>query len=644
MPLQHDTVDHAHRVLDHAASMLAYWGADLRCRYANEAYRRWFGIAPEGVLGMHIAELLGADIYALNSPHIAEALDGKPQVFERAIPGGDGVCRHSLARYHPDVVNGVVVGFIAEVADVTPVKVLELALMEGLAAKEYALAARARKDRALEAAQRLGQIGSWEWEPAADITTWSPELYRLFGRDPGRLSPGFVEHAALYAPASWECLRDAVSEALACGRPYQLALEFVRQDGSHGWMDARGEVERDGDGVIVALRGTAQDVTQAYAMADTLRRQAQRLKLALASAQLGLLRADMATGAVTCENDRARDLFDTFAGAQPVDAAGFVARCLHPGDAAAFRAALAACARGGGRFHFKGRCAPRAGGETCWIECFGQMETGAATATMIWTVADITATMAAGEALQQVVATLTASAARRGRSLSILGHELRNSLAPLAAGVYLLGREPNSGAARSVHAAMLRQLRHVERLVEDLDGMAEPQPAEPAVRRTAIALEVIVEDASAMVRAAMDKAGHSFTIHLPAGTVPVQGDPVRLTQVLVNLLCNAAKFTPAHGVISITLQADTPGMAAIIVRDNGVGIPADKLEDIFGMYVQLHAPASHSDDGLGIGLYLARQLVALHGGTLHAYSAGAGQGCTMTVRLPADGGVQVPAL
>ena len=208
------------RVLDHASSLMAYWDADLRCRYANRVYSKWFGKSGTELIGTSLPDLLGPGLFALNKPHILAALAGHPQQFERSITGPDGVVRRSLARYHPDVVDGVVVGFIAEVSDVSVLKTLEASLEEEIGLKRRMIDTLKKKDAALEAAQQLGQIGSWHWEIESDITTWSHGLYRLFGYDPHKLPPTFAEHAKLYTPDSLALLQTAVVTALACGTPY----------------------------------------------------------------------------------------------------------------------------------------------------------------------------------------------------------------------------------------------------------------------------------------------------------------------------------------------------------------------------------------------------------------------------------------
>jgi PAS domain S-box-containing protein len=234
-------------LVDQVPSMLAYWDRDLRCRFANRAYLAWFGADPDSMRGRHIAELLGPELFALNEPHMRAALDGTPQEFERAIPGPDGVTRQSLAMYLPDEVNGEVRGFIAFVTDITAVKRKEEALR--------------RSEAALREAQRLGQIGSWQWELATGAVTWSDEMYHLFGRNPADPLPTPADRATLYPAESWQVIQAAVSEALRTGDAYRLELQYRHASGELRWMEARGEAVRDASGAIVRLQGTALDVT-----------------------------------------------------------------------------------------------------------------------------------------------------------------------------------------------------------------------------------------------------------------------------------------------------------------------------------------------------------------------------------------------
>jgi PAS domain S-box-containing protein len=259
-----ETAHHVRLLVDQVPSMLAYWDRDLRCRFANRAYERWFGVDPDAIVGMSIRDLLGPELFALNEPFIRAALDGREQVFERIIPGRGGVDRHSLATYVPDLVDGEVLGFVAHVAEVTHLKVAEAALRAEIAQREHTLERLHKSERALREAQRLGRVGSWEWEIGPDITIWSEELYRMFGRDPQHLPPTYAEHPALYTEESWKRLQSAVSSAAQSGQPYLLELEYVRVDGERGWLEARGEAVRGDSGEITGLRGTVHDITARY--------------------------------------------------------------------------------------------------------------------------------------------------------------------------------------------------------------------------------------------------------------------------------------------------------------------------------------------------------------------------------------------
>ncbi|MBS0446869.1 MAG: PAS domain-containing protein [Proteobacteria bacterium] len=135
-------------LVDRVPSMLAYWDRDLLCRYANRAYEYWFGVNPEALVGTSIRDLLGPDLFAMNEPYIRGALGGEQQVFERIVPGPDGVRRHSLATYIPEVVDGEVLGFFVQVTEVTQLREVESAL-----ARERALRAQVEAD-----AVKLGEL------------------------------------------------------------------------------------------------------------------------------------------------------------------------------------------------------------------------------------------------------------------------------------------------------------------------------------------------------------------------------------------------------------------------------------------------------------------------------------------------------
>jgi signal transduction histidine kinase len=180
---------------------------------------------------------------------------------------------------------------------------------------------------------------------------------------------------------------------------------------------------------------------------------------------------------------------------------------------------------------------------------------------------------------------------------------------------------------------MDRQMRHLVRLVDDLLDVSRITRGKLELRPRQVLLTDVVANAVESVSAFIETQQHELRIEERAQNLLVQGDPERLAQIFSNLLLNAAKYTESGG--QITLSLDRENDAAIIaVQDNGVGIPAQALEQVFEMFSQVRSSEVHSSDGLGIGLSLVRTLVHMHGGTVHAFSEGPGRGARFTVRLP----------
>ena len=223
---------------------------------------------------------------------------------------------------------------------------------------------------------------------------------------------------------------------------------------------------------------------------------------------------------------------------------------------------------------------------------------------------------------------------RKDLFVATLAHELRNPLAPLRTGLDLLRMtsdlQPDDGEVIEV---MQRQLEHVVRMVDDLLDVSRFNTGKVKLRRTRVVLADIVRDAVATCRPQIDAARHTLQVALPAESICLVADAARLTQVLINLLSNAAKFTPPGGTIQLSARCD--GDTAVIqVRDNGAGIPPQALPQIFDMFAQVEHPQQRAAGGLGLGLSIVRSLVELHGGTVQVHSDGPGQGAEFAVRLP----------
>jgi PAS domain S-box-containing protein len=165
----------------------------------------------------------------------------------------------------------------------------ETGIVADVTARKMAEEALRQRELELVEAQRLAQVGSWHWDARNDAVIWSKELYRIAGRDPNRVPPAFGEHAQLYTPESWERLKRAVGETLRTGAPYELDLQMVRPDGSTRWITDRGETLRDTAGQIVALRGTAQDITERKHVENWLRTSEEKFRSVFQNAEVGMV-------------------------------------------------------------------------------------------------------------------------------------------------------------------------------------------------------------------------------------------------------------------------------------------------------------------------------------------------------------------
>ncbi len=224
--------------------------------------------------------------------------------------------------------------------------------------------------------------------------------------------------------------------------------------------------------------------------------------------------------------------------------------------------------------------------------------------------------------------------AARTNSLATLAHELRNPLAPIRNALQIL-KMPRVDAATSERttAMMERQVQHLVRLVDDLLDVSRVMRGKIELRKERVELASVVARAVEIAQPLIETQGHELNVFLPSESLPMNADPVRLAQVLGNLLTNAAKYTETNGRIWLT--AEREGTQAILrVRDNGIGIAPDMLPHIFELFVQVDQAATRSQGGLGIGLTLVKNLVEMHRGTVEAQSAGLGQGSEFVLQLP----------
>ena len=223
---------------------------------------------------------------------------------------------------------------------------------------------------------------------------------------------------------------------------------------------------------------------------------------------------------------------------------------------------------------------------------------------------------------------------RKDAFIATLAHELRNPLAPIRNGLEIMRRlDDLPPVARRTRDMMERQLVHLVRLVDDLLDVSRISRDRMELRQERLTLEQVVAHALESSQTGVDAGGHALEVRLPPGPVPLVGDLTRLAQVVSNLVNNAAKYTPPGGHILLKGEVEA-GKVLLQVTDNGAGISADMLTQVFDLFAQAEDTRHSAQGGLGIGLWLVRKLVELHDGSVHAHSDGPGLGSTFSVRLP----------
>lgn len=247
---------------------------------------------------------------------------------------------------------------------------------------------------------------------------------------------------------------------------------------------------------------------------------------------------------------------------------------------------------------------------------------------------DVTERKQLADDLRRLAADLSEADRRKNEFMATLAHELRNPLAPMTNMLEVLKRADGDGEMiRRAHETLERQLGQMVRLVDDLLDLNRITHDRLELRKSDVELSSVIHQAVEVARPLLDSAHHDLRVELPEEPIFLHVDPARLAQVFGNLLNNSCRYTKPGGTIWVSaklLDSDV----VVTVRDNGAGIPQDKLKSIFDMFTQVDRTPERSQGGLGIGLTLVKRLVEMHGGSVEAKSAGEGCGSEFQVRLP----------
>lgn len=247
---------------------------------------------------------------------------------------------------------------------------------------------------------------------------------------------------------------------------------------------------------------------------------------------------------------------------------------------------------------------------------------------------NITSRKRSEETLRRLAVELAEADRRKSEFLATLAHELRNPLAPLRNGLQVMRMSVSKpDVLERTRAMMERQVNVMVHLIDDLLDIARISTGKVELKKERVELSTVVSRAVETSQPLIDACNHQLTVELPDEDLQLDADPIRIAQVLSNLLNNAAKYTDSGGLIKLAVRRDGEEVV-ISVMDNGIGIPTAWLSSVFDMFRQVGRHIDHAQGGLGIGLTVVRGLVTLHGGSVSASSPGPGQGSTFVVRLP----------
>ncbi|HWO25650.1 MAG TPA: ATP-binding protein [Kofleriaceae bacterium] len=473
----------------------------------------------------------------------------------------------------------------------------------------------------LRVALAAGRAATWSVDLATMQSTRDPSYRALLGVQDEQVAADF---GAVH-PDDRPIAQAHFERALRDGVPYEPEVRVRRGDGTYMWIRSHGRVVYGEDGRPIAIAGVVVDIDLAkraslaaeeeHRINETLYRLGssfaseldhERLVALITDEIAKLLGAELAEFRLPGGDDAPPAGLGSYLAVPVAARSGDVFGTLRFGHAEAgrFTAAHARLA----------------------ISIASQAAVALENARLYRTVRE------QKEQLEIAVARAHLADRRKDEFLAMLGHELRNPLAPISTALELMSLKGGSALQRE-RDVIRRQVDHLSRLIDDLLDVSRITRGKIQLARQVVELGAVLAKAIEMASPLLEKRMQRLSVEVPREALAVDADPTRLAQVFQNLLTNAAKYSEPHTQVTLRARGEA-GRVVVEVRDQGIGIPAEILPRLFDLFVQGERALDRSEGGLGIGLTIARSLCELHGGTIEAASEGPGRGSTFTVTLP----------
>jgi PAS domain S-box-containing protein len=504
---------------------------------------------------------------------------------------------------------GQLISFDGTIADVTALKETEASLQQS--------------NERLAFVRRSSGIGFWYCDLPFDVLEWDDMVKAHFHLPPDATVTIQTFYDRIHADDR-EPTREAIEQSISHGGSYNTEYRTVNPaNGEVKWLRAIGRTFYAADGTPTRFDGVTLDVSEQKSAEARLKESEHRFRLMADAAPVMIWMSDV---------DKLVSWYNkpwlAFTGRSMEEEIGKGAtEVVHPEDFSHTYAIYKRAFEDHLPFSMEYRLR-RHDGEFRWMVCNGVPRYGSdgSFSGYIGSCLDVTDYKIAQAALLD-------ADRRKDEFLATLAHELRNPLAPIRNGLQVIRMAGAKGSVEQVRSMMERQLLQMTRLVDDLLDVSRVTTGKLELRRERLELRSVITAAVETSLPVIEQHGHSLAVVVPDEPVFVDGDPIRLPQVISNLLTNSAKYTHRGGHIRVSVARDD-AVAVVTVADDGIGIPTGMLQTVFGMFTQVDRALEKTTGGLGIGLSLAKGLVEMHGGTIEAFSEGEGRGSEFAVRLP----------